>query len=53
MEAEGWITDAESADARIRRLKLTRAGREKIERAYPAWKAVQDEIDEETQLEAE
>ncbi|WP_164974672.1 MarR family winged helix-turn-helix transcriptional regulator [Halegenticoccus tardaugens] len=45
LEDEGWVTDAESDDARVRRLKLTTAGREKIEHAYPAWKEAQDEIE--------
>jgi DNA-binding MarR family transcriptional regulator len=43
---EGWVTDAESDDARIRQLKLTADGREKVESAYPAWKETQDEVDE-------
>lgn len=46
LEDEGWVTDAESDDARVRRLKLTAAGREKVESAYPAWKEAQDEVDE-------
>ncbi|GAA5064004.1 MarR family winged helix-turn-helix transcriptional regulator [Haladaptatus pallidirubidus] len=42
---EGWVADAESEDARERRLRLTPAGREKVESAYPAWKEAQDEVD--------
>lgn len=38
MEDDGWLTEAESEDARVRRLKLTSRGRGKIESAYPAWK---------------
>lgn len=45
LEDEGWVADAESDDARVRRLELTPAGREKVESAYLAWKGVQDEID--------
>lgn len=46
MEDEGWLTEAESEDARVRKLKLTATGREKVESAYPAWKEAQDEVDE-------
>ena len=42
---EGWVADAESEDARERRLRLTPSGREKVESAYPAWKEAQDEVD--------
>ena len=42
---EGWVTEADSDDARVRRLRLTQIGREKVESAYPAWKEVQDEVD--------
>ncbi|WP_227377962.1 MarR family winged helix-turn-helix transcriptional regulator [Haladaptatus halobius] len=42
---EGWVADTESEDARERRLRLTPAGREKVESAYPAWKEAQDEVD--------
>lgn len=45
LEDEGWVTDAESDDARVRQLKLTATGREKVESAYPAWKEAQDEMD--------
>lgn len=45
MEDDGWIAEAESDDARVRKLELTPAGREKVESAYPDWKEVQDEID--------
>lgn len=37
---------AESADARVRKLTLTPTGHEKVERAYPAWKEAQAEVDE-------
>lgn len=48
MEEEGWVTEAESEDARVRCLELTPAGRETVERAYPAWKEAQDEVGEQT-----
>ncbi|WP_168191257.1 MarR family winged helix-turn-helix transcriptional regulator [Haloprofundus sp. MHR1] len=51
LEDEGWIDEAESDDDRMRKLKLTPSGREKIERAYPAWEEAQDEVEE--QLETE
>lgn len=38
----GWVSAAPSADARERRLKLTPAGRGKLERAFPAWREAQD-----------
>ena len=43
---EGWVTDAESDDARVCQLKLTVDGHGKIESAYLAWKEAQDEVDE-------
>lgn len=46
LEDEGWVAEAESEDARVRRPKPTPAGREKVESAYPAWKEAQDEVDE-------
>lgn len=54
LEDEGWVAEAESEDARERRLKLTSTGREKVESAYPAWKEAQDEVDQQMgQLESE
>lgn len=53
LEDEGWIADAESADARERRLRLTPAGRRKIEAAYPAWKRAQDAVEQAGQLRME
>lgn len=46
LATEGWVTDADADDARVRTLRLTPAGRETLERAYPAWKAAQDEVGE-------
>lgn len=45
LEDEEWVTDGKSEDARVRLLKLTATGREKVESAYPAWKEAQDEMD--------
>lgn len=54
LEDEGWVADAESKDARERRLRLTAAGRQTVEDAYPAWKEAQDEVDRQIeQLETE
>jgi DNA-binding MarR family transcriptional regulator len=42
MERDGWVRTEESADGRARPLRLTAAGRRKLEQAYPAWKAAQE-----------
>lgn len=42
MVRAGWVGAGRSADARERPLRLTAAGRRKLEAAYPAWKAAQD-----------
>lgn len=42
LERDGWIGAARSPDGRERRLRLTAAGRRKLEAAFPAWKAAQD-----------
>lgn len=47
MEDKGWIDDAPTDDARVHLLRLTSEGRKMVEDAYPAWKEVQDAIDEE------
>lgn len=44
-EDEEWVAEAESEGARVRRLKLTPAGRERVESAYPVWKKAQDAVD--------
>jgi DNA-binding MarR family transcriptional regulator len=41
LERRGWIDAAPSADARERRLRLTGAGRRKLEAALPSWKEAQ------------
>jgi DNA-binding MarR family transcriptional regulator len=38
----GWIAGAPSPDARAHPLRLTGAGRRKVEAAFPAWKQAQD-----------
>ncbi len=47
LERDGYIRVAHSEDGRRRPLELTRAGRHKLDEAYPAWKEVQDRIDRE------
>jgi DNA-binding MarR family transcriptional regulator len=42
LERHGWVSTARSADARQRPVRLTGAGRRKLEGAFPAWKAAQD-----------
>jgi DNA-binding MarR family transcriptional regulator len=42
MQRNGWIEAAESTDAREHPLRLTPAGRQKLEAAFPAWKEAQD-----------
>jgi len=44
MEQKGWVRSAASDDAREHVLELTRAGRNKLMSAYPAWKSAQDEV---------
>jgi DNA-binding MarR family transcriptional regulator len=44
LERHGWVRAAPSEDARERPLRLTRAGRRKLEAAYPAWKAAQESV---------
>jgi DNA-binding MarR family transcriptional regulator len=41
LERNGWIETKPSNDRRERLLQLTKAGRRKLESAYPAWKAAQ------------
>jgi DNA-binding MarR family transcriptional regulator len=45
LERQGWIRADRAADARVRPLRLTPAGRRKLERAYPAWREAQDLVD--------
>ncbi len=41
MRARGWIAETGSVDARERPFALTRAGRDLLARAYPAWRRAQ------------
>jgi len=45
LEQSGWVATVRSEDARERPLRLTRAGRRKLEGAFPAWKEAQDLVD--------
>jgi DNA-binding MarR family transcriptional regulator len=45
LERRGWIATAGSDDARERRLRITPAGRRKLERALPAWAEAQDLVE--------
>jgi DNA-binding MarR family transcriptional regulator len=45
LERHGWVAVAPSDDPRKRPLRLTGAGRRKLETAFPAWKAAQDLVD--------
>jgi len=42
LERNGWIESDRSTDARERPLRLTSAGRAKLEEAFPAWHEAQD-----------
>lgn len=41
MQREGWITGRPGADARVRLLQITAAGRRKVRAALPAWQHAQ------------
>lgn len=45
LQQRGWVAADRSADARERPLRLTPAGRQKLEEALPAWRAAQDLVD--------
>lgn len=45
LQRNGWVEPAPSQDARERPLRLTPAGRRKLEEAFPAWKEAQDLVD--------
>ena len=45
LERHGWVSIAQSEDARERPFLLTGAGRRKLECAFPAWKEAQDLVD--------
>jgi DNA-binding MarR family transcriptional regulator len=42
LERRGWVAALPAEDARRRPLRLTRAGRARLERAFPAWKEAQE-----------
>jgi DNA-binding MarR family transcriptional regulator len=42
LERNGWVAAEGAQDGRERHLRLTEAGRAKLEAAYPAWKTAQD-----------
>src|SRR5574341_869476 len=42
LERNGWVAPAPPADPRQRPLRVTPAGRRKLEAAFPAWKEAQD-----------
>jgi len=42
---DGLIAETRSEDSRERQIKLTARGRRKLEAAYPAWKAAQEQVD--------
>ena len=42
LERHGWIASEAAGDARLRPMRLTATGRQKLESAYPAWQAAQN-----------
>ena len=42
LERNGWVETDRSTDGRERPLRLTLAGRAKLEEAFPAWREAQD-----------
>lgn len=44
LERNGWVEPAESEDARKRPLRITDAGRRRVEAAFPAWQEVQERV---------
>lgn len=45
LERNGWVGRARAEDARERPLRLSRAGRRKVEEAFPAWKKAQEAVE--------
>ena len=45
LERNGWVSTAQSEDARERPFRLTGGGRRKLEGAFPAWKEAQHLVD--------
>jgi len=44
LERDGWLGAARSDDARERLLRITPAGRRKLEEAFPAWQEAQEMV---------
>ena len=44
LERDGWVRSGRSSDGRERPLRLTSAGRRKLESAYPSWRMAQDSV---------
>ena len=44
LERDGWLGAARSDDARERLLRITPAGRRKLEEAFPAWQEAQETV---------
>ncbi|HEX6252571.1 MAG TPA: MarR family transcriptional regulator [Gemmatimonadaceae bacterium] len=44
MAKRGWLDTAAATDGRERRLRLTAAGRRKLEAAFPAWSEAQESV---------
>jgi len=42
MRAQGWIDAALGADGRVTHLRITPAGRARLEQAFPAWQQAQE-----------
>jgi DNA-binding MarR family transcriptional regulator len=40
----GWVTEAESGDARVRLVRLTNIGQRKLDQAMPVWSAFQGHL---------
>lgn len=53
LERNGWVRIARSEDARRRPLRLTQAGRRKLEGAFPAWQKAQDLVSRRLQSDGE
>lgn len=49
LERNGWVETSPSDDARERPLRLTPAGRRKLEGAYPAWQDAQEMVEQESE----
>lgn len=46
LERDGWLESVDSDDARLRPLRLTERGRQKLQEALPAWKEAQHLVEE-------